>query len=126
VSPARVCLVVSSRVWVCLCTTTSSRETKCLLSSPACTHTHNKPTPPNNRNPKHQTNTTGVGKTAIAEGLAYAIVNDVSLEGQPLPAFLRTKRVLQVGLAWVSVGWGGGLSSEATQLGFRVELGLRV
>jgi uncharacterized protein (DUF983 family) len=39
---------------------------------------------------------TDVGKTAIAEGLAYAIVHEVALEGSPLHAFLRTKRVLQL------------------------------
>ena len=38
----------------------------------------------------------GVGKTAIAEGLAYAIVHNSSLDGSPLPAFLRRKRVLQL------------------------------
>jgi ATP-dependent Clp protease ATP-binding subunit ClpC len=38
----------------------------------------------------------GVGKTAIAEGLAYAIVHRASMDGTPLPEFLASKRVLQL------------------------------
>jgi hypothetical protein len=36
----------------------------------------------------------GVGKTAIAEGPAYPIVHDLSLDGQLLPSFLRNKHLL--------------------------------
>jgi ATP-dependent Clp protease ATP-binding subunit ClpC len=61
---------------------------------------------------------TGVGKTAIAEGLAYAIVHDVSLEGSPLPAFLKTKRVLQldVGLLMAGAKERGELENRVTRL----------
>jgi ATP-dependent Clp protease ATP-binding subunit ClpA len=38
----------------------------------------------------------GVGKTAIAEGLAYTIVNNMSLDGSPLPEFLKHKRILSL------------------------------
>lgn len=60
----------------------------------------------------------GVGKTAIAEGLAYAIVHDLSLEGQPLPAFLRTKRVMQldVGLLMAGAKERGELENRVTKL----------
>lgn len=60
----------------------------------------------------------GVGKTAIAEGLACAIVHDVSLEGQPLPAFLRNKRVLQldVGLLMAGAKERGELENRVTKL----------
>jgi ATP-dependent Clp protease ATP-binding subunit ClpA len=37
-----------------------------------------------------------VGKTAIAEGLAYAIVHRTGSDGQPLPDFLVNKRILQL------------------------------
>lgn len=60
----------------------------------------------------------GVGKTAIAEGLAYAIVHNVSLEGSPLPAFLRRKRVLQldVGLLMAGAKERGELENRVTRL----------
>ena len=60
----------------------------------------------------------GVGKTAIAEGLAYAIVHDLSLEGQPLPVFLRNKRVLQldVGLLMAGAKERGELENRVTKL----------
>jgi hypothetical protein len=45
-----------------------------------------------------------VGKTAIAEGLAYAIVHRLSLDGSPLPEFLRGKRVLQLDVGAVPCG----------------------
>jgi hypothetical protein len=53
----------------------------------------------------------GVGKTAIAEGLAVAIVTNASLDGSPLPAFLRSKRILQLDVSPGGGGWGtaGGL-----------------
>ena len=49
----------------------------------------------------------GVGKTAIAEGLARAIVGEAAatLDGAPLPAFLKGKRVLQLDVSIV-LGWG--------------------
>lgn len=56
----------------------------------------------------------GVGKTAIAEGLARAIVTRTNADGTPLPQFLHDKRVMQldVGLliAGAKVRWnrGGG------------------
>jgi ATP-dependent Clp protease ATP-binding subunit ClpC len=61
---------------------------------------------------------TGVGKTAIAEGLAYAIVHEVALEGSPLPAFLRNKRVLQldVGLLMAGAKERGELENRVTRL----------
>jgi hypothetical protein len=48
----------------------------------------------------------GVGKTAIAEGLALAIVQRAGPDGSPLPEFLHSKRVMQldVGLI-VAGGW---------------------
>ncbi|WIA36448.1 hypothetical protein OEZ86_007755 [Tetradesmus obliquus] len=60
----------------------------------------------------------GVGKTAIAEGLAYAIVHELSLEGSPLPAFLRSKRVLQldVGLLMAGAKERGELENRVTRL----------
>jgi ATP-dependent Clp protease ATP-binding subunit ClpC len=60
----------------------------------------------------------GVGKTAIAEGLAYAIVHEMSLEGQPLPTFLRSKRVLQldVGLLMAGAKERGELENRVTKL----------
>lgn len=60
----------------------------------------------------------GVGKTAIAEGLAYAIVHEMSLEGQPLPTFLRNKRVLQldVGLLMAGAKERGELENRVTKL----------
>ncbi|KAF6252630.1 ClpD chaperone, Hsp100 family [Scenedesmus sp. NREL 46B-D3] len=60
----------------------------------------------------------GVGKTAIAEGLAYAVVHEVALEGSPLPAFLRSKRVLQldVGLLMAGAKERGELENRVTRL----------
>eukprot|EP00878_Enallax_costatus_P009482 GHUV01009908.1.p1 GENE.GHUV01009908.1~~GHUV01009908.1.p1 ORF type:complete len:746 (+),score=207.39 GHUV01009908.1:200-2437(+) len=60
----------------------------------------------------------GVGKTAIAEGLAYAMVHNLSLEGQPLPTFLRNKRVLQldVGLLMAGAKERGELENRVTRL----------
>lgn len=60
----------------------------------------------------------GVGKTAIAEGLAYAMVHNLSLEGQPLPSFLRSKRVLQldVGLLMAGAKERGELENRVTRL----------
>ncbi|KAG1678279.1 hypothetical protein FOA52_013900 [Chlamydomonas sp. UWO 241] len=46
----------------------------------------------------------GVGKTAIAEGLALAIVNRCHQDGSPLPAFLYSKRVLQLDVGQVIAG----------------------
>ena len=55
----------------------------------------------------------GVGKTAIAEGLARSIVTRVGADGEPLPDFLVGKRVqmLDLGLliAGAKVGRSGGL-----------------
>lgn len=60
----------------------------------------------------------GVGKTAIAEGLACAIVHEMSLEGRPLPSFLRNKRVLQldVGLLMAGAKERGELENRVTKL----------
>lgn len=46
----------------------------------------------------------GVGKTAIAEGLALAIVNRANPDGTPLPAFLHDKRVLQMDVSLLIAG----------------------
>jgi ATP-dependent Clp protease ATP-binding subunit ClpC len=46
----------------------------------------------------------GVGKTAVAEGLAAAIVNGRNPDGTPLPDFLRSKRVLQLDVALMIAG----------------------
>ena len=46
----------------------------------------------------------GVGKTAIAEGLATAIVTGVLPDGSPLPSFLEGKRVLSLDLGLVLAG----------------------
>ncbi|KAI8463034.1 MAG: ClpD chaperone, Hsp100 family [Monoraphidium minutum] len=60
----------------------------------------------------------GVGKTAIAEGLAYAIVHRESLDGSPLPKFLETKRVLalDVGLLIAGAKERGELENRVTRL----------
>jgi hypothetical protein len=60
----------------------------------------------------------GVGKTAIAEGLAAAIVQRSSLDGSPLPEFLENKRVLQldVGLIIAGAKERGELESRVTKL----------
>ncbi|MEW5310576.1 MAG: hypothetical protein WDW38_002362 [Sanguina aurantia] len=44
------------------------------------------------------------GKTAIGEGLAAAIVNNVQPDGTPLPAFLAGKRLLQLDVALLVAG----------------------
>lgn len=51
-----------------------------------------------------------MGKTAIAEGLARAIVSRTNADGSPLPAFLWNKRVMQldVGLLIAGAKVGGG------------------
>ncbi|KAG2487970.1 hypothetical protein HYH03_013410 [Edaphochlamys debaryana] len=60
----------------------------------------------------------GVGKTAIAEGLAAAIVSRASLDGSPLPEFLLGKRILQldVGLLIAGAKERGELESRVTKL----------
>lgn len=46
----------------------------------------------------------GVGKTAIAEGLARAIVSRTNADGSPLPAFLWNKRVMQLDVGLLIAG----------------------
>ena len=46
----------------------------------------------------------GVGKTAIAEGLARAIVAGAQADGTPLPAFLAGKRVMQLDVGLLIAG----------------------
>lgn len=46
----------------------------------------------------------GVGKTAIGEGLAYAVVHRVHLDGSPLPEFLHDKRILQLDMPLMIAG----------------------
>eukprot|EP01025_Chloroclados_australasicus_P048433 TRINITY_DN548_c0_g1_i1.p1 TRINITY_DN548_c0_g1~~TRINITY_DN548_c0_g1_i1.p1 ORF type:complete len:860 (+),score=126.08 TRINITY_DN548_c0_g1_i1:108-2687(+) len=46
----------------------------------------------------------GVGKTAIAEGLAHAIVTGALPDGSPTPNFLRNKQVLQLDLPLLMAG----------------------
>ncbi|KAJ9533793.1 hypothetical protein QJQ45_026886, partial [Haematococcus lacustris] len=46
----------------------------------------------------------GVGKTAIAEGLALAIVQQRNPDGTPLPPFLHDKRILQLDMALLIAG----------------------
>ncbi|GAX82036.1 hypothetical protein CEUSTIGMA_g9464.t1 [Chlamydomonas eustigma] len=46
----------------------------------------------------------GVGKTAIAEGLAASIVLQSNPDGSPLPAFLRNKRVMQLDVGRIISG----------------------
>lgn len=60
----------------------------------------------------------GVGKTAIAEGLARAIVLRVNPDGTPLPDFLHNKRVMQldVGLLIAGAKERGELESRVTKL----------
>ena len=60
----------------------------------------------------------GVGKTAIAEGLANAIVTGVSTDGTPLPEWLLTKRVMQldVGLLIAGAKERGELELRVTKL----------
>lgn len=60
----------------------------------------------------------GVGKTAIAEGLAHAIVHCANPDGSPLPTFLHDKRVmsLDVGLLIAGAKERGELESRMTKL----------
>lgn len=60
----------------------------------------------------------GVGKTAIAEGLANAIVTGVSTDGTPLPEWLLSKRVMQldVGLLIAGAKERGELELRVTKL----------
>lgn len=46
----------------------------------------------------------GVGKTAIVEGLAWALVKQRQPDGRPLPAFLEGKRVLSLDVAMLLAG----------------------
>jgi ATP-dependent Clp protease ATP-binding subunit ClpC len=46
----------------------------------------------------------GVGKTAIAEGLARAIVTRTNADGSPLPAFMAGKRVMQLDVGLLIAG----------------------
>lgn len=51
-------------------------------------------------------------QTAIAEGLAHAVVSQRNPDGTPLPAFLRNKRILQLDVGLIIAGgpfWGGRL-----------------
>jgi ATP-dependent Clp protease ATP-binding subunit ClpA len=63
----------------------------------------------------------GVGKTAIAEGLAYAIVHRAAMDGSPLPEFLQNKRVMQLDVShrgWALLGAGvdlGGLQGGGSR-----------
>ena len=60
----------------------------------------------------------GVGKTAIAEGLAACIVNKVNVDGEPLPEFLCDKRILalDIGLLMAGAKERGELESRVTGL----------
>lgn len=60
----------------------------------------------------------GVGKTAVAEGLACCIVNKMHVDGTPLPSFLETKRVMQldVGLMIAGAKERGELENRVTRL----------
>lgn len=60
----------------------------------------------------------GVGKTAIAEGLALAIVSRINPDGSPLPPFLYDKRVmsLDVGLVIAGAKERGELENRMTKL----------
>jgi ATP-dependent Clp protease ATP-binding subunit ClpC len=57
----------------------------------------------------------GVGKTAIAEGLACSIVQGSLPDGSPLPAFLKGKRLLEVDIPLLIAG-----SKERGELELRV------
>ena len=46
----------------------------------------------------------GVGKTAVAEGLAHCIVSETGPDGEPLPAFLKGRRVMQLDYALLIAG----------------------
>mmetsp|Transcript_12110 Transcript_12110/g.33558 ORF Transcript_12110/g.33558 Transcript_12110/m.33558 type:complete len:849 (-) Transcript_12110:60-2606(-) len=60
----------------------------------------------------------GVGKTAIAEGLAQCIVNDVGVLGEELPEFLKDKKImsLDVGLLMAGAKERGELENRVTKL----------
>lgn len=60
----------------------------------------------------------GVGKTAIAEGLALAIVHQMNPDGTPLPAFLVNKRVMQLDVGLIIAG-AQLLKGQAFGTGFR-------
>lgn len=45
-------------------------------------------------------------QTAIAEGLAHAIVNRCNPDGSPLPEFLHNKRILQLDVGLLIAGAG--------------------
>ena len=66
------------------------------------------PNPPLNRRKKKNNpillGEPGVGKTAIAEGLARAIVSRTNADGSPLPAFLWNKRVMQLDVGLLIAG----------------------
>lgn len=46
----------------------------------------------------------GVGKTAIAEGLAHCIVKGFTPDGSPLPSFLLGKKILQMDVGLLIAG----------------------
>lgn len=60
----------------------------------------------------------GVGKTAIAEGLAMAILSGANSDGTPVPEFLRSKRLLQLDVALLISGAKerGEVESRVTRL----------
>jgi len=60
----------------------------------------------------------GVGKTAIAEGLAQCIINKVGVLGEELPEFLHDKRImsLDVGLLMAGAKERGELENRVTKL----------
>ena len=60
----------------------------------------------------------GVGKTAIAEGLACAIVSKSMPDGSPIPAFLENKRLMQVDVPMLIAGAKerGELESRVTNI----------
>jgi len=60
----------------------------------------------------------GVGKTAIAEGLAHCIVNNSGVLGEELPEFLKDKQImsLDVGLLMAGAKERGELENRVTKL----------
>ena len=60
----------------------------------------------------------GVGKTAIAEGLAQCIVNNTGIQGEELPEFLKDKKImsLDVGLLMAGAKERGELENRVTKL----------
>ena len=72
--------------------------------SPSPSSTHPAPPPPAAQNNPILLGEPGVGKTAIAEGLARAIVTRTNADGSPLPAFLRGKRVMQLDVGLLIAG----------------------